>query len=78
MLDNIASSLYPRRHFIENFLKTLFIVSDASVVDEGSFGTSSPEWIYTDTLPIPGTTDDFEVLCRVNLANLLNYARLRR
>ncbi|KAG5645509.1 hypothetical protein DXG03_005919 [Asterophora parasitica] len=38
----------------ENFLKTLFIVSDAFITDEGSLGTNYPEWIYTDTLSIPG------------------------
>ena len=39
---------------VESFLKTLFIVSDASLVDEGSLGTSSPEWTYSDSIPIMG------------------------
>ncbi|KAG6909906.1 hypothetical protein DXG01_014426 [Tephrocybe rancida] len=39
----------------ENFLKTLFIVSNAVITEEGSLGTSSPEWLYTETLSIPGT-----------------------
>lgn len=38
----------------EDFLKTLFIVSDAFIIDEGSLGTTSPEWLYTDSLSIPG------------------------
>ncbi|KAF5383170.1 hypothetical protein D9615_005042 [Tricholomella constricta] len=48
----------------ENLLKTLFIVSDAFVTDEGSLGTSSPEWIYTDTLSIPGCDDDVAIRVR--------------
>lgn len=38
----------------ESFLKTLFIVSDASLTDEGSLGTSSPAWSHTDSVSIPG------------------------
>ncbi|GLB39107.1 putative class-I aminoacyl-tRNA synthetase family protein [Lyophyllum shimeji] len=52
----------------ESFLKTLFIVSDACVTDEGSLGTYSPEWLYTDTLPIPGC--DQEAVIRVSPAKL--------
>ncbi|RDB30371.1 Isoleucine--tRNA ligase [Hypsizygus marmoreus] len=48
----------------ENLLQTLFIVSDASVTDEGSFGTYSPEWIYSDTLPIPGSDDELAIHVR--------------
>lgn len=40
--------------YLESFLKTLFIVSDASITDEGSLGISSPEWVYSDTVSIPG------------------------
>ncbi|KAF8999113.1 tRNA synthetases class I-domain-containing protein [Cyathus striatus] len=36
----------------ENFLKTLFIVSDVTVLDEGSLGTSSPEWVHSDTVSL--------------------------
>jgi len=39
---------------IEHFLKTLFIVSDASLTDEGSLGTTSPEWLYTGSVSITG------------------------
>jgi hypothetical protein len=38
----------------EDFLKTLFIVSDVSVTDEGSLGTSSPDWLYSDSVSILG------------------------
>ncbi|OBZ77732.1 Isoleucine--tRNA ligase [Grifola frondosa] len=33
----------------EDFLETLFIVSDAYITDEGSLGASSAEWLYTET-----------------------------
>lgn len=38
----------------EAFLKTLFIVSNVSVIDEGSLGTSSPAWLYSDSMSTPG------------------------
>ncbi|GJJ15087.1 hypothetical protein Clacol_009362 [Clathrus columnatus] len=38
----------------ESFLKTLFIVSDAQVVDEGSLGTDAYEWSISETFDIPG------------------------
>lgn len=38
----------------EHFLKTLLIVSDASLVDEGSLGVSSSEWVYSDSVSIQG------------------------
>ena len=37
----------------ENFLKTLFIVSDVSIMDEGSLGTDSPQWVHLKTIQIP-------------------------
>jgi len=52
----------------ERLLKTLFIVSDAVVTEEGSLKTSSPEWIYTDMLPISGC--DEEVGIRVQPTTL--------
>ncbi|KAF8067764.1 tRNA synthetases class I-domain-containing protein [Lyophyllum atratum] len=52
----------------EHLLKKLFITSDAFVTDEGSLGTSSPQWIYTDTVPISGCDD--EVAIRVRPAAL--------
>lgn len=39
---------------VEDSLKTIFIVSDAYVENEGSLGTSSPEWVYTTSMAIPG------------------------
>ena len=36
------------------FLKTLFIVSDASVLDEGSTGTTSSEWVFTGSVNLKG------------------------
>ncbi|KAF9459744.1 tRNA synthetases class I-domain-containing protein [Collybia nuda] len=48
----------------ENFLKTLFITSDAIVTDEGSFGTSSADWVYSGTIAIPGVVDDLAVRVR--------------
>lgn len=55
-VDSLAQSLISLPSFIysEEFLKELFIVSDASVTDEGSLGVSSPEWLYTDSVSIPG------------------------
>lgn len=51
----LMTVLYPYLwNSVETFLKTLFITSDAIVTDEGSFGTSSPEWVYSDTITIPG------------------------
>ncbi|KAF8219688.1 isoleucyl-tRNA synthetase [Tricholoma matsutake] len=55
--DAVGTGLVELLQREENFLKTLFIVSDASVTDEGSFGASSPEWVYSDTLSIPGCDD---------------------
>ncbi|KAJ7096704.1 tRNA synthetases class I-domain-containing protein [Mycena belliarum] len=37
----------------ESFLKTLFISSDATLIDEGSLGTASPEWVYVSVFTIP-------------------------
>jgi isoleucyl-tRNA synthetase len=39
-----------------DFLKTLFIVSDASIRDEGSLGTGSEEWVLTSTASLGGET----------------------
>ena len=43
-------------YLVESFLKTLFIVSDVSVVEEGSLGTASLPWLYEDSVPLPGET----------------------
>jgi hypothetical protein len=46
------------------FLKTLFIVSDANITDEGSLGTGSFAWSYVSTMTIPG------MLCEPNSLRL--------
>lgn len=38
--------------FKESFLQKLFIVSDVSVTDEGSMGTTSPAWVYSGSVDI--------------------------
>ncbi|KAL0958174.1 hypothetical protein HGRIS_000337 [Hohenbuehelia grisea] len=48
----------------ENFLRTLFIVSDVCLTDEGSLGTTSPSWLYTDSVAIPGCDDEIAVRVR--------------
>ncbi|KAF9041334.1 tRNA synthetases class I-domain-containing protein [Panaeolus papilionaceus] len=48
----------------ENFLKTLFIVSDAVILDEGSLGTSSPAWVHSHTVEVPGSDDDIAIRVR--------------
>jgi isoleucyl-tRNA synthetase len=40
-------------HTVEDFLKTFFITSDAMLIDEGSLGTDSPEWVYHADFAIP-------------------------
>jgi isoleucyl-tRNA synthetase len=39
---------------VEDFLKTLFIVSDAAVTDEGFLGCSSPDWVHSKSVSISG------------------------
>jgi isoleucyl-tRNA synthetase len=39
-------------YLVESFLKTLFIVSDVSVVEEGFLGTASLPWLYEDSVPL--------------------------
>lgn len=43
-----------------DFLKTLFIVSDAVIVDEGSLGSSSGEWVLTSTSSLGGKSYSFK------------------
>ena len=47
-----------RKFATEDYLKTLFIVSDVHIVDEGSLGTTegTPEWVYSESLELPGET----------------------
>jgi isoleucyl-tRNA synthetase len=51
----------------ETFLKTLFIVSDANITDEGSLGTSSFAWSYVSSMDIPGS--DLELAIRIKPAS---------
>jgi isoleucyl-tRNA synthetase len=51
----------------ETFLKTLFIVSDANITDEGSLGTSSFAWSYVSSMDIPGS--DLELAIRIRPAS---------
>ncbi|TFK41606.1 tRNA synthetases class I-domain-containing protein [Crucibulum laeve] len=53
----------------EHFLKTLFIVSDVTLTDEGSLGTTSPEWVHADTVSISGTEDDIAIRVRPSSLN---------
>ncbi|KAG7091901.1 hypothetical protein E1B28_008299 [Marasmius oreades] len=51
----------------EDFLKTLFIVSDASLTDEGSMGNVSSnglEWVYSTSLELPGLEEDIGIRVR--------------
>ncbi|KAI0284613.1 isoleucyl-tRNA synthetase [Russula aff. rugulosa BPL654] len=48
----------------ESFLKTLFIVSDVSVVEEGSLVTTSLPWLYEDSVPLSGETERIRIRVR--------------
>ncbi|KAG2137399.1 tRNA synthetases class I-domain-containing protein [Suillus bovinus] len=51
----------------ETFLKTLFIVSNATITDEDSLGTSSFAWSYVSSMDVPDS--DFELSIRVRPAS---------
>ncbi|KIY47672.1 isoleucyl-tRNA synthetase [Fistulina hepatica ATCC 64428] len=54
--DSAVVSLLRRE---ESFLKTLFIVSDVSLLDEGSLGTTNPEWLHQRGVSLSnGDVDD--------------------
>ena len=36
-------------------LKQLTLVSQVNIVDEGSLGANSPEWVYTGSFSVPGS-----------------------
>ncbi|KAI0293979.1 tRNA synthetases class I-domain-containing protein [Russula brevipes] len=58
-VSNDLNSLIMRE---ESFLKTLFIVSDVCVIDEGSLGTSpSPAWFYLDSVQFPGSDERIRI-----------------
>ncbi|KAJ6486898.1 isoleucyl-tRNA synthetase [Mycena sanguinolenta] len=48
----------------ENLLKTLFITSDATLIDEGSLGTSSPGWVYISSIAIPASEEELTIRVR--------------
>ncbi|KAJ7145346.1 tRNA synthetases class I-domain-containing protein [Mycena crocata] len=48
----------------ESFLKTLFITSDAMLIDEGSLGTTSPAWVYISEMSIPSSEEDLTIRIR--------------
>ncbi|KAF9239290.1 tRNA synthetases class I-domain-containing protein [Melanogaster broomeanus] len=56
-----------------NFLKTLFIVSDVRLVENGEDTTDSPEWTYSGSLSIPGS--DAELAIRVENASMCKCPR---
>jgi len=60
-VDSDLTSLITRE---ESFLKTLFIVSDVSVIDEGSLGTSSPPWLYMGVVQLPGSNESIGIRVR--------------
>ncbi|KAF8500223.1 tRNA synthetases class I-domain-containing protein [Russula emetica] len=59
----------------ESFLKTLFIVSDVSVVHEGSLGTASLPWLYEDSVPLPVSGADGRIRIRARPATLAKCPR---
>ncbi|KAJ7637112.1 isoleucyl-tRNA synthetase [Roridomyces roridus] len=48
----------------ESFLKTLFITSDAALIDEGDLGSEAPEWVYLSTSRIPDCEEELTVRIR--------------
>ncbi|KAH6909637.1 tRNA synthetases class I-domain-containing protein [Coprinopsis sp. MPI-PUGE-AT-0042] len=48
-----------------DILKTLFIVSDATITSPGDLGISSPEWAYMSTIDIPGVTGSTKQYCKL-------------
>jgi hypothetical protein len=51
--------------FLESFLKTLFIVSNVSIIHDVDAGTSEP-WLYVDSVRSPGETVAPPLLHRLN------------
>ncbi|KAJ8083181.1 isoleucine-tRNA ligase [Marasmius tenuissimus] len=65
-LGNTNSPILDLLRREEDLLKTLFIVSDASLVEEGSLGGvgNAPAWVYSDSVEIPGLDADIAVRVR--------------
>lgn len=49
---------------IEEYLKTLFIVSDCKVCDEGSLGTTPPSWVHKEAVDMPDSEEHLTVRVR--------------
>ncbi|THH08957.1 hypothetical protein EW145_g2354 [Phellinidium pouzarii] len=58
--SEIATVLH--RH--KKFLKTLFIVSDVSIIDESFLGTGDEEWMYNSPLNFPYVADALRIRIR--------------
>lgn len=53
--DMLLKLLIDHTHpYPDDFLKTLFIVSEVTVGEEEIPGNSDPEWLYTGSLKVPG------------------------
>ncbi|KAI0938609.1 hypothetical protein AcW1_001709 [Taiwanofungus camphoratus] len=48
----------------ESFLKTLFIVSDVCLTEEGSLGTESPAWLYSESLSLQDCDEELRIHIR--------------
>ncbi|KAF8532114.1 tRNA synthetases class I-domain-containing protein [Gautieria morchelliformis] len=63
----------------ESFLKTLFIVSEVSILDEGSLGVDAPEWSRSVTMELQGCDDLINIRVRPSSAHKCprcwNYSR---
>lgn len=65
--DQIGTPIHQLLCREEDFLKTLFIVSDVNLTDEGSLGTRSPPWTLVDSLQLE-VPQGFEMAIRVRPA----------
>lgn len=54
MCQTLSSRIHRLMHAIEDFLKTLFIVSEVVVCDKVTLDTRPAEWVFTDILHLPG------------------------
>ncbi|KAH7926232.1 isoleucyl-tRNA synthetase [Leucogyrophana mollusca] len=48
----------------ESFLKTLFLVSDVEITNEGSLGATAPEWSYISSMPLPAFEHELSIRVR--------------
>jgi hypothetical protein len=52
--------------FLESFLKTLFIVSNVSIIHDVDAGILPKPWLYVDSVRLPGETVAPPLLHRLN------------